>query len=246
MYGGSGPAHDNVKQGATRRRRTPKGLSRIPEPLSPRLSRPPLPQGPPFPRHHRVPEPAVPLEAWIHRGSPPARRSRNQTPVRTWERGRPARPGAAIGNSRQVREHLSNYRNRMPRRQGEPRNSDDPTVFGTLAENRELLRNHEGREQPVKCRTTPGPSVTMHPATTDRMDGTPMEYGPGIPTCDPAREPRGYRNHPHPRQSAGLLLPRDLRPFHRAACRRLPPSLHRHRHVSGPCGIRIPAPVHVG
>ena len=44
--------------------------------------------------------------------------------------------------------------------------------------------------------TTPRPAVTMHPATADRMDGTPMEYGPGIPACDPPASRAGIEAFP--------------------------------------------------
>ena len=43
---------------------------------------------------------------------------------------------------------------------------------------------------------TPRPAVTMHPATADRMDGTPMEYGPGIPACDPPASRAGIEAFP--------------------------------------------------
>ena len=91
-----------------------------------------------------------------------------------------------MGNSRQVRKPLSNYRNRMPGRQGEPGNSDDPTVFGTLAENRELLRNHEGERAAGQVSHHPA-SLGYHASGYHGPQGehSEMDYRLGIPTRGP-------------------------------------------------------------
>ena len=60
-----------------------------------------------------------------------------------------------------------------------------------------------------------------------------MEYGLGIPTRGPLANRASIEAATTCAGTPTLLPARDLRSLHRAARRRLPPSLHRHRRIPG-------------